>query len=432
MDYLFSESTINSSYTSLPETAPKSTTIKDYHSLPNKQAEVKLNEQFLLDKPKNSYESTSSTKKPLRPENDILYQWRLTRKMDLASSAVETKIDPFLNPFKELKINVGRSYSHDKTSCKQRCVIDKENILPKNAYHSKDAHNSEGVYTTIKNNNQCKTYKHRIGEEGKDGNNLNVDKNNTCKHKNISKEYVSQRDVRQDVYPNKHCGHNDNIDTPNHINCEDEDEGSSEIDNEQCAENCAGTDIIQAGDNSPRCQCGLKLYKESLRFKKTDCVPPHVHQICDILPCCHHNKTQHRRNELCRPIIKSCNKRTGCHCKRVSTRTSSSSELNKKLSCTDINSSEVNNKPTAVRKPISELRTTCEEDISVKVKTIKENEANGCRKDANTRIMKQDKEKSLLPIINQVKFLNKQILESGKIGNVLYGLFIYFPESIYS
>lgn len=105
-----SESTLNSSYSSLSQGCKQSnnkyrTLVSDYkkktaHNVKNSsQSSLSSTSQFTesqQDKPNEDLGSLVRLGNSLRPEDDILQQWRLARKMELASLAAEKKTNAFL------------------------------------------------------------------------------------------------------------------------------------------------------------------------------------------------------------------------------------------------------------------------------------------------------------------------------------------------
>ena len=188
--------------------------------------------------------------KSLKPEDDILYKWRLSRKMDLASKTASATSNPFLN-YSEANKYISMQ--------KQELLIDQnQDVVEKSKEYL-----SKNLETTSKKE---------------------IDSTEICDNK-TSNEKVS-----------------DSIESSSHVCCKKETMQGCKtktcLEREDNLSTCTSFKCHHAGSSSSNISCACK----SLDHGQIYCnchklshlcdmysyhIPPHVHNACDILPCMH-------------------------------------------------------------------------------------------------------------------------------------------------
>ncbi|XP_057302571.1 uncharacterized protein LOC130636753 [Hydractinia symbiolongicarpus] len=305
-----SESTLNSSYSSLSQGCKQSankyrTLVSDYKKKTADNAKnsslssLTLTSQFTESQQDRQNKDVGS---PLRPEDDILQQWRLARKMELASLDAEKKTNAFLERKVSLNFMQRRNNSKNNEDIKTFNDAASENIQntnernPVNAMTkqccdsnrllissckeniSKEEHeNSNQVPQRILNNCQCRQENIHIRETQEK---TMVDNNVVCVFHDTSAPSPS-------TCTKCFCNHRNKRDVKN---CGDRSPTERSMHQFFCS----------VEDRQRRCKKSLSkgnsnndipLQKKHDKFCKDKCSDrinsPDVHKGSDVLPCVH-------------------------------------------------------------------------------------------------------------------------------------------------
>ena len=187
-------------------------------------------------------------KKTLRSEDDILYQWRLNRKIELAK--VKQRPDPFLN-----QATFGKILVKENIPSKNSYVTSKSHPQSEHEQNSKENSFTQDL-TKIESQNIETSRLHNQNNGNLDETSRTNDKlSDQCKEDRISQYQNHDEDARRQ--------------SQKHI-----------------CEFCFNNQLVQTKYPGCTCSGGQDYFK----YPQNYFIPPHVHDICDIIPCVHGNR----------------------------------------------------------------------------------------------------------------------------------------------
>lgn len=187
-------------------------------------------------------------KKTLRPEEDILYQWRLNRKIELAK--IKQRPNPFLS-----QPTLGKT-------------LVKENIPSNNSYIASKSHPQSEHEQNLKENS--------FTQDSAKIENQNIE---TRRLHNQNNDKLD-RTRRENDKLSDQCNEDRNSQYQNH------DENTRRQSQKHICDFCSNNQLAQT--KYPSCICsGGQDYS---KYPQNCFILPHVHDICDILPCIHGNR----------------------------------------------------------------------------------------------------------------------------------------------
>ena len=187
-------------------------------------------------------------KKTLRPEEDILYQWRLNRKIELAK--FKQQPNPFLSQATFEKILV------------------KENMPSNNSYVASKSH-PENEHEQNSKENSFTQDSTKIESQNIETSRLhNQNSDNLDKTSLTNDKLLDQRKEDRVSHYQNH------------------DENARRQSQKHVCDFCFNNQLSQT--KYPGCTCsGSQDYS---KYPQNYFIPPHVHDICDIIPCVHGNR----------------------------------------------------------------------------------------------------------------------------------------------